>query len=417
MATTDERADHRIELSKHKIDAFRVDQDQGRDVWHDTKVAGLGVRVSWTGRKVWQVIYRVAGDRTKRRLDIGTYPALTLADARDRARAIINEANAGNDPADKKRERKKAPTWEKLAEEYIELYAKKRKRTWKSDENILQKDIVPAWRNKKPQDIKRKHVIDLLDDIAARAPIQANRTLALLRKIYNWAISRDIVEVNPCLMVQAPSQENERDRVLAEKEVKAVWVSCDRVGRAWGDAIKLMLITAQRRGEVMAMRWGDVDLEAGWWTIPAEEAKNALAHRVPLTAPALAILKDRQELAGGSEKCKGEAWVFESPKQREGRPTAHISNPNRTVNNIRDHVAELLKIKVDQVDFRLHDLRRTAASYMGSMGIARLVISKVLNHVETGITRVYDRHTYDAEKREALDAWAERLMSIVASAA
>ena len=192
-----------------------------------------------------------------------------------------------------------------------------------------------------------------------------------------------------------PSPETQRDRVLTEDEIRAVWAGCDAEPGIIADAFRLMLVTAQRRGEVLSMRWQDVD--GSWWTIPAELAKNGLAHRVPLSRQALAILERLRKRANGP-------WVFPSPTT--DRP---IENPQKA--------AERLRERSKVADLRLHDLRRTAASLMTGMGISRLTVKKILNHAERDVTAVYDRHSYDPEKRTALDAWGRRLEAIVSGTA
>jgi integrase len=159
-------------------------------------------------------------------------------------------------------------------------------------------------------------------------------------------------------------------------------------------SFKLRLITAQRGVEVLMMRWEDIDGE--WWTIPAEVAKNGRSHRVPLSAPALALLEELREAA------KESRWVFPSPKGGD-RPIGYVQKA-------ADRLAELAGVA-----FVPHDLRRTAASAMTSMGVPRLVVSKILNHVESGVTAIYDRHSYDAEKREALGKWGERVEAMLST--
>ena len=144
------------------------------------------------------------------------------------------------------------------------------------------------------------------------------------------------------------------------------------------------------------MEWDEIDTETGWWTIPGDKTKNGLSHRVPLTKPALAIIREMKLVVGEDDYSQ---FVFPSPKG-----DAHISNPQKALERIQ---------KATKIDFVGHDFRRTAASMMTGMGIPRLTVKKILNHVEREITAVYDRHSYDAEKREALEAWAERLMKIV----
>jgi integrase len=308
---------------------------------------------------------------------------------------VLVEAQRGNDPTATKRDEKQAPTVAWLAEEYIEKYAKRNKRSWKEDQRIIQHDILPAWGRLKAQDIKRKDVIALLESILERgSPIQANRTRALISRMFNWALERDLVSTNPAHQVRAVAPENQRDRVLSEEEIRTVWRAFDQQDALVGTIFKLRLLTAQRGGEVESMAWADIDLDGGWWTIPSGIAKNKLSHRVPLSKAAMDLLLALKPISGDSP------WVFPSPKVKG----QHIANIQKAADRIKE---------ASGVNFVPHDLRRTAASHMTGMGISRLVVSKLLNHVESGITRVYDRHSYDAEKRQALDAWSEKLMAVL----
>ena len=369
----------------------RLKAQENQVDYFDKNLPGLGLRVGKTGKKTWFVMYRIKGQRLKKRLTLKRYPQLSLKEARREAKAIFVKADQGEDPAGEKQERKKAPTFKDLASEYLERYASK-KRSAYEDRRIIGKDLIPAWGHWKAKDVKRRDVKKLLDRIVNRgAPIQANRTLALIRKIFNWGIEEDIVEHNPCLQIKMPGQEHQRDRVFSEAEIKALWQAFDQIGPTMGGHFKLRLITAQRGGEVKAMRWQDIDLDSGWWTIPAEYSKNGLPHRVPLSKLALDILKQMETISGKS------GWVFPSPVKKCG----HIKNVQKTALRIREYSGVS--------DFKPHDLRRTAASLMTGMGIPRLTVSKILNHVEQGVTRVYDRYSYDKEKRIALDKWSQRL--------
>jgi integrase len=144
------------------------------------------------------------------------------------------------------------------------------------------------------------------------------------------------------------------------------------------------------------MEWNDLDLDTAWWTIPAEKSKNRLAHRVPLTPLALRIFSQMQSLTGGA---KTNRYVFPSSKG-----DGPIENVQKAIQRIKESTG---------INFVGHDLRRTAASMMTGMGVPRLVVGKILNHVEPGVTKVYDRHSYDKEKREALESWSKRLMVLV----
>ena len=379
-----------IKMTVRSVEAIRAPPSGQLDYW-DADHPGFGLRVSAGGRKAWVAMYRHGN--VKRRLTLGTYPALSLADAREKASAVHHTVQyEGADPAAAKKAERAAETFAEVAADYIERHAKRQKRSWRKDALILEKDALPRFGKRKAKDINRRDIITMLDEIVARgAPIQANRTLEIIRKLFNWAVARDILDANPCYRVSKPSNENRSDRVLTEEEIRAVWQALASEVPLTAATFKLRLLTAQRGAEVLAMRW---DLLSGdWWTIPAEIAKNGLAHRVPLSAPVLALLDEIRPLGKGSD------WVFPGADGEGHRATIHKAH-----NRIRRRCG---------VSFVPHDLRRTAASHMTSFGISRLVVSKILNHAEPGITAVYDRHSYDREKRAALDAWGARLEAII----
>ena len=172
-----------------------------------------------------------------------------------------------------------------------------------------------------------------------------------------------------------------------------VWKALDSEHGLIAAIFRLRLLTAQRGGEVVAMRWDEVEVGEGWWTIPAARSKNKLPHRVPLSRPVVDIL--------GSLLRTTSRWVFPSPSTKD-QPIRYTA---KAMARVRERAG---------VDFVGHDLRRTAASMMASVGVNRVVIGKILNHAEPGVTAVYDRHSYDAEKRAALDAWGSRVEQIVA---
>jgi integrase len=376
------------------------------EVWEG---GGFGVRVSPRGVKAWIWVYHFAG--RPRRMTLGTYPALGLADARIKladARKLLEE---GIDPGDREVQARKAEraaeTVAELAEAYLDKWARPRKRSAAEDERILHKDVIPAWARRKAQGIVRKDVIALLDGIIDRgSPIAANRTLAVVRRMFGWALSRDIIPANPCAAVRAPGKETRRDRVLSSDEIAALWRSLDNpeipISRPIRLALKFQLATAQRKGEVINAEWRELDLDEAIWTIPGERAKNGMPHRVPLSPPALDLLSEIRVLAPKDGKSR---WLFPSPR-RDGPITGPAV----------DHAVRSNRDALGTGDATPHDLRRTAASHMTSIGISRLVVSKILNHAEPGITAVYDRHSYDREKRAALDAWGARLEQIVSSA-
>ncbi len=338
--------------------------------------------------------YRVAGRR--RRVSLGTYPAMSLADARRRARQVLGEVASGQDPGQVRQDARAAGTFRDLAQLYLDKHARVKKRSWRQDRRIICSELLPLWRATSAREIRRRDVRELLEGIAERpAPIMANRVLALVRKIFNFGIAREIVEFNPCAQLERPGKERQRDRVLRDDEIRRFWRMLDGEQREIAAAFRLRLVTAQRGGEVLDMRWADVDLGDRWWTIPASDTKNGLPHRVPLNFLAIEILTALRSEATKRTPEPPYVLVGARGKRQRSEACARLGLP----------------------DFRGHDLRRTAASRMASAGVQRLVIAKVLNHVERGVTAVYDRHAYDAEKRHALDAWSRELATVLGSGA
>ena len=239
----------------------------------------------------------------------------------------------------------------------------------------------------------------------------ANRVLACVRKIYNWAITFDLAEASPCDRLPAPAQPKRRDRVLSDSEIVSLWRALTASKSPLiADVYKLRLLTAQRAGEVVGMKWSELDFEARVWTIPAERSKNKMAHRVPLSGPVVGILERRRatgiEIEAKRAKRQGrmvDPVEFVFPGRKRGRPVAETKRAKWAI-------AEASGI---QEHWTGHDLRRTAATKMAEAGTPRVVIGRVLNHAEPSVTAIYDRHGYDNEKREALESWARRLMVMV----
>src|SRR6516225_6664328 len=221
---------------------------EGRVDYFDTNLPGFCVRVTPNGVKTFSVLYRHAG--RKRRYTIGTYPPLTLADARDKAKAALRSAEKGQDPAAEKRAQAHADTFTELAELYMERHAKPKKKSWRDDDRRVNNVLVPRFGKIHAKAITRADVRILLEEIAERAPIEANRTLALFRRIFSWAMSLDLVETSPCLAIPRPAQETERERTLTDGEIRAVWAACEADGSQTAVIFQLRLITGQRGKEL-----------------------------------------------------------------------------------------------------------------------------------------------------------------------
>ena len=373
--------------------------DRRYEVWEGN---GLGIRVSPNGRKSWVLMYRFEG--RQRRLTLGRYPAMSVAEAHKVFAQALARLERNDDPGEEhdeaKRLERSSPTVAVLVENYTENWAKPRKRSWREDERILRKDVLPKWRNRKAHTIRRRDVIALLDRIVDRgAPITANRTLEVVRRMFNFAIERDILNVSPCSRVRAPGKEQQRERILSEDEIATFWRKLDTsdMSNKLRIALRFQLATAQRRGEAASARWSDVDRKSGWWTIPQERSKNSLSHPVPISKIAADLLDELSEISSNSD------FLFPSPTTN-----SHIteSSLSRALHRNRKHFG--------LARFTPHDLRRTAASAMASIGVSRVVIGKILNHSDRSVTAIYDRHSYDREKRDALRHWSQELERIVA---
>ena len=377
------------------------------EVYADEKT-GFGIRVSKNGVKSWISRYRRNGRLVK--MTLGNYPTMSLGQARlkhGEHRKLLHQRLDPREEEERARREAQRARWAEaeagtvadLAHEYVERHAKEKKRSWREDQRVLNKDILPAWADYKAKDITRRDVIRLLDTVMDRgAPVMANRTLALISKMFAVGIRRGIVDASPCVQIDPPGEEGSRDRVLNEKEIRAFWLGLDKARTQQNVklALKLQLVTAQRRGEIAGAVWSEFDLTTSWWTVPGERSKNKLSHRVPLSPLALELLVELKALAGDSP------WLAPSP--RGDKPVTDRAL-TRAISNHR----EAFGIP----SFTPHDLRRTAVSMMTSMGIARLVVKKILNHVEGDVTAVYDRHSYDKEKREALEKWADKLQEVI----
>ena len=256
--------------------------------YFDGMLTGLVLRVEPGGRKTWRVAFRA--NRRWRRMNIGLVPYMDLATARRRAREILGSVAGGHDPADERKVDREAGTFTELANEYIEKHAKKRKRSWQEDYRILygsphkkrtgkrpHASLVKRWGHRKVKDMRRREIHVVLDEIAERAPIMANRTLALVRRVFNFGIEHDWVEVNPCHMIRRLAPERQRDRVLTEDEIRAVWKALDEEHAIMATCLRLRLLTAQRGGEVLGATWDEMDLGSSWWILPADRCKNGLA--------------------------------------------------------------------------------------------------------------------------------------------
>ncbi len=379
--------------------------------WEDGRT-GLGVRITPKGRKTFVFMYW--RDGKARRMTLGVYGKgpgkISLSDAnvkRAEARRALDEGrDPGADTVEANRAEREAETVADLVEMYLEKWARPRKRSAAEDERLLRKEVSPNLGRRRAKDIVRRDIIELLDAIVDRgAPIGANRTLAIIRRMFSWAVERDILGASPCVSIKAPARENRRDRALSDSEIHTFWhgLAKARMAETIRLGLKLQLVTAQRRGEVVAAEWTEFDRDAGLWTIPAEKAKNGVLHIVPLAPQALDLLDAIEAISLEPESdALPSRFLFPSPIG--DKPINAVAVSNALLKNRG-------RIGIENVT--PHDLRRTAATAMAALGVDRTVLAKVLNHVDSSVTARYDTHSYIPEKRAALERWGRRLQEIV----
>lgn len=369
----------RVRLTDRAIPGLPPHATRNSVEYFDEQCQGLALRVTRKGSRSWNVIYRHKG--RQRRFTLGRYPVIGLKDARVLAREVMLDVARGDDPASQKQAWRHQMTINELANQFVEQHVSTL-RSSREYTRIIEQEIKPRWGTRPLDDLSRRDLINTLDEIAGRAPYVANRTLAVLRKMFNWAIYRELANTNPCQYIKPPGKEQKRDRVLSPDEIVRIWNACDELSDHMSVAFRLRILTAQRGGEVRAMRWEDIEGE--WWTIPASRAKNGKSHRVPLGSLAL---EEIAKLKRTSE------WVF--PSSTDDRK--HMDNDQKAAAKLK----ELSGVE----NFRPHDFRRTAASMMASEGVPRIVIQKILNHTDTSVTAIYERYSYDNDKRDALARW------------
>lgn len=427
----------------------------GRTDYFDATLPGFALRVSGPtprnprGRKSWVVFYRFGGVQKRLTIEPG-YPALRLADARRQAGKAFQAIERGEDPAIAKQAIKSRirrlpnkdrppDTIENVIEEFMHRYMEAKKRAPRyvtETRRNFDNHVLPHWRGRLLCDISRRDVIELLDHIVdsgggaemhdaekpkakrkSGGPIAANRTLAAISKLFNWAIQRGILEASPVAMVEKPGAERKKTRVLSDEELRLIWCGAKALPYPFGPYFRLLLATAQRREETATIRWRpDINDEEAVWIIPAEANKPDRTHAVPLSSLAVAILAACPR--------KG-SYVFTTRRARRHPGTAAepcdapISGFSKAKADLDSAVAAIAAEagEVAPADWTIHDLRRTAATAMGKLGISRFIQKRVLNHADNDVTGIYDRYDYLAEKRHALEAWGLYLEDVTSRSA
>jgi len=362
---------------------------------------GLMLILHPTGKKVWALRYRYRGVPAK--YTLGGYPVITLARAREKAIEALADLDRGIDPREKPAEGADAVTV--VAEEWL-----KRKvagtRTAHEVERMLRKEIVEPWKKKRMSEIEKPDVLRVLDRIVDRgAPVTANRVLSMMKRWFGWAKERGYIETSPVADMKRPAVEKSRDRVLSEDELRAVWTAAGTLDYPYGGWLQMVILTAQRRTEVASMRWTHINEDKALWTLPAESTKAGRVHDVPLSGAAMQILRGLPRFANGD-------YVF---THNGGRHMRTYYEAKRIVD------AAIAEAGTKLPRWTIHDLRRTAATLMAGHGVLPHILSSILGHSAAAavstmpsstVTKIYNRYAYLEERRQALEAWAQYVVSL-----
>jgi integrase len=382
---------------------------------------GDGVYLCFPARfavPVWKLRYRFAGK--PRTVNLGSYRDLSIADARKTAKELRARVALGYDVAGEKQERKREAvakieaekaviTMGALADDYFSSQILGR---WKHPNIVrsrIENDIKPNIGKLAIGEIRPTHVDAMLKAIVRRgAPTMANDVLRWVKRMFDYAIKRQMISFNPAAafdLADAGGKEESRDRWLTRSELAALFAAM-RSARGWnienGLTVKLLLLLAVRKGELIQARVSEFDLDAAVWYLPADRTKTGAAIDIPLPNQAVACLRELVRLGNGS------GWLLPARKMQE-RMVPHID-----LNTVGAALAKNIKpLMPGAENFTLHDFRRTARTHLAALGVAPHIGERCLNHAIKGVEGIYNQHDFFDERREALQKWAD-LLDVIA---
>jgi integrase len=383
----------------------------------DLRAIGLSLRITSNGARSWCFRFRDPRSGKTTRATIGEYPTVSLGKARERAEAMRRQVAAGENPVERKRREREAATrktFQALADRYLDEHARRHKRSADADERNLRLHVLPKWRNRRYDEIGRADVIELVERlITAEKPTLANRVQALISSIFSFAMDADLVKGNPCARLRRRGVETIGRRVLSDDEIRLFWprIVEKPVSHRVGLALRLILLTAVRPGEVAGLSRTELEniSQRGWarWIIPAARSKNGREHIVPLSELARHTILSALKLTNEDDD-----YLFLSPSVRDAPITAHALAVAmaRFAGNLDPVTAKSWRADPPSP----HDLRRTVATRLAELGIAKEDRDAVLNHTPRDVGKKhYDRYERDGEKRRALELWASTLTAIL----
>lgn len=368
----------------------------------DAVVPGFGVRVMPTGRKSYFLLARFPGQKNPTRRTIAPVGRIELSQARETARGWLSELVAGIDPAKRAAEQAAevalmaSKGFESVCNEFLEKHVRRKGlRSAKETERIIARELLPHWKERAFEDIRRSDVSALLDQIQERAPVQADRTLAVISKMCNWYAARSDEYVSPIVrgMRRSDAKSRKRIRILDAAEIKIFWNAASGQG-VFGAFVQIALLTGQRRAKVNSLKWADVDAD-GIWHIPSEDGEKANAKTLKLPGFALSVLDKLKQGSTGE-------FVFSE------NDTTPINGFSKSKVRLDVAMEELAGKPIPH--WVIHDLRRTAKSLMAKAKVPRDISERVLGHAIPGVEGVYDQYDYFDEKADAL----EKLNSMIA---
>ena len=385
-------------LTTKAVEKFQPDPERRREV-PDGLLPGLYLVVQPSGAKSWAVRYRANGKPAK--LTLGRFPAINLSKARELARDNLEAVAKGSDPAADKRAARAAPeavslpdTVGALCDLYIERHLKPKVRRWENNAGPeIENHIRPKLGNLAVSALTRAHVREVVRNIGDFHPVAANRVLARLRAILNWALSEDLVEINVAAGIKRPTRESPVDRILSDAELRAIWQATDCLKYPARDFARLLILSGQRRDDVRLMKWPEIELEGKMWTIPAARYKSRRAHMVPLSKAMVDILEalPGRDTGGYALSLDG----GEKPYSNVTRPKAALDKASKVSG------------------WTWHDVRRTMRTGLSRLGIREDIAERTIGHAVGGrLGRTYNLYGFADEKRRALEAWAAHVQGL-----
>jgi integrase len=393
-------------------------------IW-DAHRNGLGVRITSTGAKSFFVVRRRKGEKNGQPITVvlGSYPDMSLADARELADEKLAHLKKGSDPREveatkrkanaeheKAEEARQASVFSMMAETFIKRYVSS-KRTAGPIAQLVRREFVARWGDRPVTEISRSDVIAMVEEIAEESPSAAHQALIYSRLLFDWAIERGTYGItsSPCHPIKVarliPSLPGRRDRVLDDGEVRLVWEAAWPHGATAedifpvGQFVRLLVILGCRRGELSDMTWDEVDLQKATWTLRGDRTKNGDPRLIPLPRFAVEIIAAMPRFTG--------PFVFSTTYGK--RPISGFAKIKQALDR---RIAKLNDGK-PIANWRLHDLRRSMRTNLSALAILPLVAEMMIGHRQGGIAAVYDLHRYEAEQRAGFESWCTRLISIV----